>query len=200
MYLHLHIAMEEQLNDILQSFLNAVALHDALHAADLLLRLFLLQPVLVDQPFVSLAQIVNDLLDGAVLLMQIRAQQVEDFLVLLVGNAASLVFKLVVLGQQFRLDDAVGLLAQAGQVQVVAEVQPVDVEEPAAVLKFIEGELLPNLFDPVIAYHPRALTAPVIFEHTLVVVASLEMPPAQPAQTLEASACEVVEVLQNTRD
>lgn len=71
MDLHLHVPMKEQLDDILQSFLNAVALHDTLHAADLLLCLLLLEPVLIHQPFISLAQVIDDLLDRTVFLMQI---------------------------------------------------------------------------------------------------------------------------------
>lgn len=99
MDLHLHVPVEEELDDILQSFLNAVALYDTLHAADLILCLLLLQPVLTHQPFISFAQVINDLLDGAVLLMQIRPQQVEHFLILFIRDAPSLVFKLIVLGQ-----------------------------------------------------------------------------------------------------
>lgn len=71
MDLHLHIAMEEQLDNVLQSFLDPITLHDALHATNLLLRLFLLQTVLVDQPLVSFTQVVNDLFNRAVFLMQI---------------------------------------------------------------------------------------------------------------------------------
>ena len=99
MDLHLHVPMKEQFDDILQSFLNAIALHDTLHAADLILCLLLLQPILTHQPFISLAQVINDLFDGAVLLMQIRPQQVEHFLILLIGDAPSFVFKLIVLSQ-----------------------------------------------------------------------------------------------------
>lgn len=99
MDLHLHVPMKEQLDNILQSFLDAIALYDTLHAADFILCLLLLQPILTHQPLVSLAQVINDLFDGAVLLMQIRPQQVEHFLILFIGNASSLVFKLIVLGQ-----------------------------------------------------------------------------------------------------
>lgn len=79
------------------------------------------------------------------------------------------------------MDDAVALLAQVGEVQMVAEVQPIDVEEPTAVLKFIERELLPNLFDPVIAYHPCTLTTSVILKRALVIITRLELSPAQSA-------------------
>ena len=76
------------------------------------------------------------------------------------------------------MDDAVALLTQVGEVQMVVEVQPINVEEPTAVLKFIERELLPNLFDTIIAYHPCTLTASVILKCALVIIACLELSPA----------------------
>lgn len=83
---------------------------------------------------------------------------------------------------------------------MVVEVQPIDIEEPAPVLKFIERELLSNLFDPVVTYHPCTLTTSVIFKRILIIIACLDVSPAQPLQTLDIPACEVIVILQDSQE
>jgi len=95
--------------------------------------------------------------------MQVRAEQVEHFLILLQRNASTLVYKLVLL-RTIYLNQGLALSLKSTQ---FAEIEVVYVEQVVMILKMVQPQLLSYLLYTVLAQKSRTRTAFPILHFSL---------------------------------
>lgn len=155
----LNVPFEKQSNHILQSLFYRISRHHRFEFFQLFLSIPIPSLLFTQQPLVSFAEILDDLLNGVILLMQVRPEQVEHLLILLQRNTSTLVYKLALL-RQLPLKQRLALSLKPSQ---FAEIEVVDVEQTVIILKTVQPQLLPYLLYSVLAQSSRTGTAfPII--------------------------------------